>query len=154
MEERPVIAIQPNQIDRILDLIAWFFLVLTWSILLMSFIKTPYLRPNVFESLIALFPLITTGVFVLLTKRMKYPYRLNYPVPINDSNVVKQYANALTMLRYLRVAIVLLFYFMLIELNQIKQGQHADIYLWMAPIITLLIFSPLAFFVAKAYKLK
>ena len=86
-----------------------------------------------------------------LTLLTKHPHAYNnYPVDITLSNAEFQYKNANRMLRYLKLAVLLIFG--ALTYQTLKNDPIDDLGLWFIPLTLILIFIPIINFNVKAKK--
>jgi hypothetical protein len=97
-------------------------------------------------------PFIATTLFAGLTILNKFPHVFNYPINITADNALKQYTNAVRLIRYLKFIIVIIFGLIALQTIRNANGQTSGLGVWFLPLILGLIFIPLIYFVIKSFK--
>lgn len=117
---KPVLDIIPAPMDRLWQYAAWMLLLLLWGISIYYAGSLPERIPIHFNwkgeadgygsrTLFWLIPFLGTVLFLLMTRVLMIPHQYNYLVQINADNARYQYSLALRLIRYLRLAIMVLF---------------------------------------------
>jgi len=118
--QRPKIAIEPTQTDRLLEGLAATGLLLLLLLPAVYYDELPDIIPRHFNgagevdgygpksSLWAL-PAVGLGLYILLTLINRWPHIFNYPVAITADNAEKQYRLATRLIRIIKAAIMILF---------------------------------------------
>lgn len=164
-ELRPRINPENTTIDRFLESAAWAALILLWILVLKSYNKLPEIIPSHFnpsgqpddtsnKNFIFILPVIGTFVFFLLTVLQNYPYTFNYPVKITADNAMKQYTNAIKMIRYLKLIILVVFGLITFFTLKTAWGESEGLGIWFLPVFLIGVFGPLAYYITKAFKNK
>jgi uncharacterized membrane protein len=164
MEKRPKIKIELTLTDKLVEKSGWILLILSWCLAIYSYITLPEIIPIHFDIsgtvngygnkvAVLLVPVIGTGVFIGLSILNNYPEIFNYPRKITEENALGNYTNATRMLRYLKLAIALVFTIAVIMMNRSAQG-HTEGFVMILPVVLGLIFIPLIFFTIKFFKIK
>lgn len=165
METRPKIKLELSPTDQVLEIVGWFTLATLWWLTLMSYFKLPDTIPTHYnlagqadsygskENILAL-PMVGTILFVVMTVLSQYPHIFNYPTEITAENAERQYTNATRMIRYLKVAILLIFSFIVFKTLQTATGQAEGLGNWFYVFLTGVFVIPMLFFVRKLLKSK
>jgi len=82
------------------------------------------------------------------------PHVFNYLVKITPENALGQYTIATKMMRFLKLAIVLIFGFITLEIIQSSTGDSSGRSGWFLPLTLGMILIPIVFFALKSLKLK
>lgn len=117
---RPRIKLQPTVFDRRMEQASVLCLVLLWGITLFSFLTLPGIIPTHFNAsgepdaqgskyVLWILPAIGTLIYLGITQLNKYPHIFNYAVTITEQNAAEQYSIATRLLRFLKLAILLIF---------------------------------------------
>jgi uncharacterized membrane protein len=120
MEPRPKIKITPSPLDNKLELTSKIILVIIWTFALYTFWISPAIIPSHFNAsgqvddygnklTILILPTLGTLFYFGLTTLNKYPHTFNYMTKITANNAEKQYAIATRFLRFLKLAILVIF---------------------------------------------
>ncbi len=144
METRPNIKLTLLPIDRRLEALSKLLLVALWCLTFYSFIKLPPTIPTHFNVLgkpdkygnklsILILPVFATIVYVSLTILNKYPHIFNYPTAITEENAEKQYTIATRMLRFLKLAVLVIFSFITLATFLSTLGISNGLGVWFLP---------------------
>ena len=120
MKTRPKIKLTPSPLDNKLELTSKIFLVVLWGLTLYALLKLPTTIPTHFnvsgqaddygnKMTLLILPILATIIYFGLTQLNKYPHLFNYMTKISEDNAQKQYTIATRMLRFLKLAILLIF---------------------------------------------
>jgi uncharacterized membrane protein len=165
MQERPKIKPIPSASDKFVETLGWALIVLLWLAVIISFNSLPDTIPIHFDGTgkvdgygskytIFLLPIIATVLFSGMSVLNNFPYILNYPVEITEENAAAQYNNAVKMIRYLKLSIVLVFIVITIETLLTVNRKSSSLGIWMLPLILAIVFIPLIYFIVKSIKKK
>lgn len=163
MSERPKIKIQLQTVDKILEVMGYVALAVFWIFVSYAYSVMPQTIPTHFnlageadgfgeKETIFLMPIIGTLLFIVLSVVQQRPHTFNYLTEITSENAEKQYMNAVRMLRFLKVGLVIVFIFIEILTYKTAMGQGEDIGVWLLPVFLLLTFGPLFYFLIKSSK--
>jgi len=165
MVERPKLKIELTIADKIVEFVGWLLVILVWGLAIKSYSNLPNTIPTHYNVLgqanafdgevnILILPIVATVLFIGLTIINKYPHIYNYPINITNDNALKQYTNATRLIRYLKL--ILVFIFCLISYQSIRNanGQTDGLGPWFLPLIILLIFVPLIYFIVWSFRNK
>jgi uncharacterized membrane protein len=143
--------------------IGWGLLLLTFVLAIYGFVVLPETvpthfnfkgQPDAYGSKISLLfvPIISLILTVGMTWLNCYPEIFNYPVKITEENAEKQYKNAQTAIRWLKVAVNMIFslitWAIFVSANLSVSTQLA----WLLPIIVFLPLLVMIFFIRNAVK--
>jgi len=160
-KERPKIKIGLTIFDLVIEIAGLAALVSMWIFLLSAYFKLPEIIPthynfsgeaDVFggKSEIWFLPAIATIVFIATTILSFYPHIFNYPVKITEENALRQYKNAVMMLRCLKLLIVVQFELIVIQTIRIADGRVFTLgWLQLLPVLIMLVL--LSFYVIKSF---
>ena len=132
----PRVQIKTTTLDIILEVSSWTLLLMLWFITAMNYFSLPEIIPIHFnfsgeadghagKLAYWMFPVITTGLFILLNLISRYPHALNYPVKITENNAVKQYGIATRFIRLMRLVIVGIFLYAVVSVASIANDETA-----------------------------
>lgn len=119
-EERPLIKIENDIYNIILDLTCGILLIISTTNALTNWMKLPQIIPSHFnfagdvngfgnKNFILILPSIMIFLFIVFTILEKFPNRFNYPIKINYSNAETQYNLAVKLLKITKVEILIIF---------------------------------------------
>lgn len=162
---RPKIKIELTVTDKAVEIIGWFALLTIWVLVMSSYSNLPDTIPTHYNGMgkadgfgnkanILILPLIATILFVSISIINKFPYIFNYPAKITVENALRQYTNAIRMLRYVKLILVILFGLIAFETIQGANRQSFGLGVWFLPLTLGLIFIPLTYFITKLFRTK
>lgn len=125
METRPKIKLALSPLDKGLELASKVLLFLMWLLAVYTFIQMPDIIPTHFNSAgqpdkfgnkwtSLILPVIATLIFLGLTKLNYYPHLFNYMRKITEENAHEQHTLGTRTLRFLKLAVVLIFIFIIL----------------------------------------
>jgi uncharacterized membrane protein len=161
IKNRPKIKIwQFTIFDLIVEIAGLIAIVAIWILLMVTYSKLPDVIPIHYnylgqadnfgtKSSIFLLPLIATVLFAGMTILSRFPHIFNYPVKITENNAFFQYSNAARMIRCLKLALVLIFGYIVIHtvLNTGNEGLG----IWFMPLSLAIIFVPALYFIVMSF---
>lgn len=165
MKTRPKITLELSSLDQALEIAGWFALATLWWLALMSYFKLPDTIPTHYnlageadsfgsKNTIFTLPILGAVVFVGMTVFNRYPHIFNYPTEITAENAPNQYTNATRMIRYLKLAVVLLFAFLVFKTSSVATGRTEGLGIEIYVVLFFLITLPMLFFVRQLMKKK
>ena len=164
MENRPDIQPGFTRIDTIMEVAAWLFIIALWLVVVFFYEGLPQIIPTHFNAagevndtgdkmVLFFLPVIGSLMFIAITVLSRYPRIFNFPVDITPENALRQYTNAVRMLRYLKFVIALIFLWITVVVMLKAGGEtSAMIGAWSLPVMMTLILLPLGYFVMKAVR--
>lgn len=160
--KRPVLDLKLSPQDTIIELACICILIISWVYAAVQYPKLPVVIPTHYnlngvvdgygpKSTTWILPAVGTGITLLLTFLNRYPHVFNYPVQITKNNAEYIYTKATKMIRYLKLAILLIFF--IIDINSIRLAQtgHSFIGRWFAGTVIILLFVPTIVFLYSAF---
>ncbi|MFM7328678.1 MAG: hypothetical protein ACKO3B_08090, partial [Bacteroidota bacterium] len=90
--------------------------------------------------------------FICLTILNNYPHVFNYPVSINTQNAYAQYKSATTMIRFLKLSLILVFLILFNYTIKTATGEIDELGLWFLPLSLALIFIPLLVYIIVSFQ--
>lgn len=120
MDKRPVLKLEPQTTDIVIEAVGWFALIVLWVVTLFYYSNLPDTIPMHFNLAgkvdsygdkyeIFSLPVVGTILFVGITILNKFPHIFNYLVEITKENALSQYQSATRMLRILKLVVILIF---------------------------------------------
>lgn len=161
--EKPRIDLQLTPLAVIMEGLSFAGLIFLWIYAVVSYQKLPEQIPVHYnfkgevdgvgnKATIFIVPAIITIVTVLLTMINKVPHIFNYPVNITAANAEQQYILVTSLLRYLKLVIVLLgIYITITTIGDATSGSSSMGY-WFIPVLLVLIIGPTIYYISKANK--
>ena len=125
METRPKINVSLSSLDKILESTGKLLIIIIWGLTLLVFFKLPAVIPTHFNAsgkpdgfgnklTILILPIIATLLYLVLTKLNQNPHTFNYINSITEDNAEKQYTIATRMLRILKIALLIIFSYLIL----------------------------------------
>lgn len=165
METRPKIKLTLSPLDNKLELTGKIFLVVMWSLTLYTFFKLPAIIPTHFNAsgqaddhgnklTLFILPVLATIIYFGLTQLNKYPHIFNYTTKITEDNAQKQYTIATRMLRFLKLAILVIFSLIILFTYLTAAGVTNGLGFWFLPFAFLLLLIPVITSISQSFKKK
>lgn len=159
--QRPVIQIQKDSTDRVIEIIGLIALFLLIGLPIYFYNQLPDIipthfdfngQPDDFQSkwLIWLGPIVGLAMYILLSVINKAPHKFNYPVSLTEENVEQQYIIATKMIRVLRTIIVAMFAYLAYASIQISMNNQNDLGAWFLPLFLITLFGAIGYFLYQA----
>jgi len=158
---RPVIRIESGPADLILEILAIAALLGFLGYTLYSFSKLPETIPTHFnasgipdnygsKNTLWMLPVISLILYILLTLVGRIPEKFNYPVRITEANARFQYTLRTRFLRYMKLALVLMFFFISYKTVSTALGNTDGLGEWFLPVLLGIIFVPVIIYLILA----
>jgi len=93
-------------------------------------------------------------VFVLLTILNRYPHIFNYPQSITEANAKAMYTSATTLLRIIKLIIVVFTMLIMIEMIRSARAGHSQLTWWFIPAFVLSLLIPVVISIYTSFKKK
>lgn len=165
MQKRPKIKIPLTTTNKIIESLGLLFIVATWAIVFINYKNLPAIIPIHYNGVgeadgfggkgsIFLMPILSIVLYIGLTILNRYPHVFNYPISITESNALRQYTIATSMIRWMKVIIIFIFGWTTIDTILQAKGYHEGLGIWFLPIILVLIFFPMIYGIIKMVKAK
>lgn len=165
MEEKPKIKPELSTAGRFIEMFGWFAVILLCVLTVINYSKLPDTVPTHFNAAgqpddfggkgsILILPVVAALLFAGLTILNKFPHVFNYSIKITPENALRQYTNATQMLRFLKLALVVVFSLLTYLTVQTAKGNSEGLGLWFLPFSLGLVFIPLIYFIIKSFRLK
>jgi len=97
-------------------------------------------------------PAIGSILYIGLTIIARFPHKMNYLVPITESNALKQYSIVKGMFRVMKTSIIIVFFLIAFETVQVATGNPDVLGKWFMFIIFSMIFAPVFYFLIQSSK--
>ncbi len=162
--KRPVIPIEPEPADVLLDRISLVLLVLLFIIPIISYTGLPDLIPMRFghdgqvtshSGRAAIWALPFTGLFIFVMMHFlnKAPHTFNYPVTITAENAAFHYRKATRLMRIVKLVCMLLFVFIVWSvIRSAHDGSELNVVIMIGLMAAL--FLPILWYLIEAWKYK
>lgn len=163
MNNRPKIKLQLSSTDKTVEAIGWMIILATWILVLVYYSKLPETIPIHYNGSgvadgfgkkinILTLPIVSTILFVGLTVLNNYPYLYNYTSTISEENAYYQYTNATRLIRYMKLAIAIIFGYLVFMTIQNAKGNADGLGVLFLPFTMGLLFIPIFYFLIKSSK--
>ena len=163
MSTKPKIYIPNSSIDHAVDALGALLLILSWCYLLFNYAEIPERIPthynfegiadgfgekNQLFVLLGIGTVIYIGVYVLNF----FPHKMNLMASITEENAFYQYSIAKNMLRMVNLALAITFSYLCCKAVHNALNEITDLDAWMTPVILVLLFVPLGYYLFKLAK--
>jgi uncharacterized membrane protein len=160
-EKRPVVAISMGAADWVPEVITLAALLFMAFLLIFEYPHLPSTIPTHFnfqgtadgwgsKETIFFMPAIFLLTAILLTVLCKYPHTFNYPVAITAANASRQYALAISLLRWMKAEIALIFAYIEWITVQSAINARSSMGIWFALAVMLLLLGTIAAYIFLA----
>ena len=164
-KDRPRIKLEMTEWDRMMDIVVLVLVVLHIVYVARSFSTLPEIIPTHFDAggqpdghgsraFIWLLPGVSLFLFVALQLLSKYPHVYNYLVKITQENAEKQYRNAIQMIRLLNIVVQILFFYISYISISASKGHSVKNSAYIIPMIIVILFVFIAYYLIKSVKNK
>jgi uncharacterized membrane protein len=137
-------------------------ILVMWILVFAFYFKLPDIIPVHYDSagvadsfgqknFILLFAAIATIAFVMMTVLNRFPHRFSYLVKITENNALTQYLLACRMIRCLKLAIVVIFIFIIIQTIRIAEGKTDSLSSWFLYLLIGLTALTVIYFMIKSF---
>lgn len=161
--EQPKIKIETTSTDIIVEVLGWGVLGFLWWLAASNYRILPDIIPIHYniageiddtgsKATILVLPLITTLLFIGLTILNRYPHIFNYPVKITEQNALRQYSNALMLIRVLKLVIVAVFTSIAWFMIRGASDRQVNLGIWFLPVFLALVMIPMGVYLRSAFR--
>ena len=163
MKERPKIKLQLTLFDTVIEVAAYVALVAFLVMTIFAFSTLPESIPTHYNGLgevdgygpkatIFFLPVLGTVLSAFLTYIIKKPETFNYTVEITEENALAQYTNSTKLLRFMKLALLILFIVIDYKTIATSNGASDGLGKWFLPFTIALIFVPVVFSVYRSFR--
>lgn len=160
---RPKIKVKPNTFDKCIEILSWVALLLMWGVVLWFYEGLPETIPTHFNAagepdawgdkpVLFILPGMASLLFLLISLVGFFPHKFNYSIEITAENAAFQYLNALRMMRVLKLAVVILFLFILVMTIRTAFGKAEGLGWWFILAVLVLNIGPIIYFLNRSYQ--
>ena len=161
--ERPVIRPELLPVDWLMEGIAIVSFLSFMGFILYSWPHLPETLPTHFDAAgnpdawgskvsILFMPAVGIFIYILLTLINLIPHKFNYLHAITPANAMAQYRMATRLIRYLKIILVLLFFYISYSTVKVAGGGASGLGLWFLPVFLGMLFIPLMIYFILAAK--
>jgi hypothetical protein len=97
---------------------------------------------------------VAIAIYTLATLAIRFPMLMNYPIPITKENHERQFLNAVSMMRVVKLLTAILFLFLVYEIIQNANQRSFGIGQYFLPIALFAILGAVGYFLYRGYKLR
>ena len=162
---RPAIRPEMAPVDWLLEAVALSGAMIFLGFTLYQYPRLPEMIPSHFDgagmpddysSKSSILALLGIGMFIyiLMSLIALVPHQFNFTVKITPRNALKQYTLAIRLIRYLKAAIVWLFFYIAYATVRVVAKEETGLGLWFVPITMAGIIAPVIFYVIVANRQK
>lgn len=161
--DRPMVRPEIAPIDWILEAAALLGLMIFWGYVIYHFSGLPETIPSHFnvsgtpddyasKSTFWVLPGVAMFIYILLSLIALIPYQFNYTVKITPANALIQYALAIRLIRYLKAAIIWIFFYIACATVRVVSTNEPGLTLWFIPIVVGGVFLPVIIYFIVAFR--
>lgn len=165
MKTRPKIQLQSSKFDKSLELLSKIVLLLMFCLAVFVYLKSPNIipshfnasgKPNGFSDKFTIFtlPLIGAMIYFGMKQLVKFPSLFNYPVSITKDNAERQYELAVRMIRFLQLAMLIIFTIIILMTYLTIIGITNGPGFWFLPFALCIGVIPVIIFLIQSFKTK
>ncbi len=144
--DRPMVRPEMEPIDWLIEASAILGLMIFLGFVIYHFQRLPETIPSHFDgsgkpdgwddkSTFWALPVIAFFIYFLLTFISLIPNRFNYAVKITPANAMKQYTLAIRLIRYLKAAIIWLFFYISMATVRVALYNGQGLTIWFLPMV-------------------
>lgn len=163
--DRPELSMPLSSLEKYLELSAILGVVIIIYLVLKYWAVLPESVPTHFDfsgradawsgrNSILFEPLLGIAFYLGLSWLSRFPHKFNYPVPITKANARRQYQLARAMLAMLKVELVCLFTCLAWMTIRVALGQVAGLGSAFLPVLLIVVFATLIWFLYQSYRLR
>ena len=160
-ETKPRIELVPSALDKTLETLGKLFLFVMLALTVYTFIKSPSTVPTHFnaagqaddygnKAAVLILPAIGVVIYFVMTVLSRKPHLFNYMTKITVENAQQQYSTAARMIRFVKLAILALFTFIILFTYLTSIGAVKGLGGWFLPLTLLLLLGPTAFLIIQS----
>ena len=161
-KNRPKIKIGLTMFDLIVEIAGLVAVLAMWILIFAFYFKLPEIIPVHYDaagavnglgkkSFILILAAIATIIFAGMTVLNWFPHRFSYMVKITETNAFTQYTLACRMVRCLKLAIIFICNFVIIQTIRIAEGKADSLPVWFIYVSIGLIFLITIYFIIKSF---
>jgi len=160
---RPLLKLAMGPADLILEILAIVSLLCFIGFMAYHYATLPETVPTHFDAsgkpddygsktTLLILPVIALVIYSILSLIGRIPEKLNYPVKITPANSRRQYTLGIRLIRYLKLAIVLMFFFISYKTVMIALGNSSGLGIWFLPVLIGIILMPIIIYFILALR--
>jgi uncharacterized membrane protein len=161
--DRPVLKPEMAAADWLLEAAALLGLMILAGYVIYYFPRLPGTIPSHFngagqpdgfsaKASFWMLPGVAVFIYILLSLIVLVPHQFNYSIKITPANALKQYSMAIRLIRYLKAAVIWLFFYITYATVRVVEGKDSGMGLWFLPITLGGILIPLILYFIAAFR--
>jgi uncharacterized membrane protein len=151
---RPIINLEMGPADLILEILGIVSLLCFIGFTIYYSSRLPEVVPTHFNAIgepddygskasLWMLPVVAIVIYSIFTSLGRIPEKFNYPVRITPANAHREYTLRTRLLRYLKLVIVLMFFFISYKTVMVAQGLSGGLGIWFLPVFIGIIVVPI-----------
>jgi uncharacterized membrane protein len=164
LNDRPVLEIPKTRLEVFFNVLSLLMLCGNFVYIFMAWTSLPDRIPTHFNGLgevdgwggkgnIWVLEVIAIVLWGGLTTLEKYPHVYNY-IFLTEENMARQYENARIMVNVLKTTLTFTFVLISWELIQSVKENESSLEIWTLPLLLVMIFGVIGFFIFRSYRLR
>ena len=160
MKNRPRLKLELTTTDKVIEVLGWTVIIGTWVMIFYNYSSLPETIPTHYnaagevdgygnKSHIIALPVVSTILFIGLFVLNKFPHIFNYPTTITEDNAHQLYTKTTRLIRFLNLAIAVVFGMIVFETIQTALGNSKGLGAWFLPVTLGIILIPLIFYLIQ-----
>ncbi len=157
--KRPIVNLRLSRMDVVAEAVGWAVVIAHWAFVAWHYADLPEIIPQHFNargeadgfgakgSLVGL-PIINTVLFAGMTLLNRFPQAFNYLEEITPDNAERQYRAATRMIRYLKLAVAVVFFAITYSTVETAHQGESPLMAWVLPVLGLSTFGLLLYCLA------
>jgi uncharacterized membrane protein len=165
MEARPKIQVKLSKFDKALESASIIVLIVMFLFSIYAFITLPSTIPIHFNAsgkvddyggkgTILILLLIVSVIYFGMSKLSQYPHIFNYATIITEANAAYQYQLATRLIRFLKLALVIIFTVIILMIYLTNYGISEGLGIWFLPITLCIVGIPILLTLIQSSKTK
>ncbi|WP_138754627.1 DUF1648 domain-containing protein [Paenibacillus sinopodophylli] len=163
MTKLPKLSVPKTILERLHDVISILILLLSFVYFAVKWAELPHTIAIHFngsgeadgwgsKAILLLLPILSLVIFTLLSLLRKIPHQFNYIAKITEQNALHHYKNAIILLSWVKLEILLIFSYVQWSVIQNAVGKSIGIGSWLLPIAFLILLGTILYYVIKVRK--
>jgi uncharacterized membrane protein len=165
MQTKPNIQIKLSKFDKTLESLSKIVLVIMFCLAVFVYSKSPDIIPSHFNAsgkpdgfsnkfMIFILPLIGSVIYFGMNQVVKFPNLFNYALPITEENAGRQYELAIRMIRFLQLAMLIIFTVIILMTYLTTIGMTNGLGIWFLPFALFIGMVPVIITLIQSFKTK
>lgn len=163
--KRPDVQVKLTVVDWLMEVFTVAILIGMVGLLIGQYNNLPAIIPTHFDArgsvngyggkwTILLLAAVGIAIYVLTMLAVRFPTLMNYPIPISKKNHERQFLNAVSMLRVVKLLAAGLFLFLVYGILQNANQKSFSIGQYFLPIMLFALLGAVGYFLYRGFKLR